>query len=142
MLNKLRNQSEYTRMIIAVTVAIMITSVVAFFWIWSMSGRFSDSKEVIKDDVKPFGILKDSIGDVFGDYKDQRAILKQEKDQIFNNMYSEGQTVSSNETSEELGDIYGFDIVEEGDEVEVVEITETDLDESEVVVDEESTSTE
>lgn len=144
MLNKLRKKSEHTRMVVAGIVAVLVTLVVVFFWAWSNSGRFSDSKEIIKDDVKPFGILKESISDVFGDYKNQRAEIKQEqkdKESIVE-QYIEEQSLIESAAYNEFSDAYGFDIEERNDAVEATEANDNELDEFEMLQGDENSSTE
>lgn len=82
MLSKLRTKSEKTRIIVAFAVAFFATAIIVVFWIWSMSGRFSDSREQVKDEAKPFNVLVDSFGSIFSDYQQGRAEQKAQRAQI------------------------------------------------------------
>ena len=130
-------------MIVAGVVALVITLVVIVFWIWSISGRFAESRAEVQDDIKPFGVLKDSVNDVFGSYKAQREHLKQERDEERALAeYLQAQQVETDSVSSELSEEYGFDISEDEILPEIIEVENTELDESEIVVDEELSSTE
>lgn len=136
MLHSLRKKSEHTRMMITIGVALVITLIVAVFWIWSISGRFAKSKETIKDDVRPFAVFKDSVSDLFQDYKDTRAEYKE--DQEVTRQAVEDYIIEQELSKEDSNET----VPENTESVEIVEAVENVVDEPEIVGDDTTSSTE
>jgi hypothetical protein len=145
MLHTLRKKSEHTRMILAIVLAVVITSVVVVFWIWSTTGRFSESKEQVQDGMKPFGVLRESLGGFVQDYKEDRAIFKAEQEANFELILEEDLGDTSDDVFDEeasLNELYGFDIEQDGDDSVNIEVTEDELSETETTGNNEDSSTE
>ena len=146
MLHTLRKKSEHTRMIIAIVFAVVVTGIVVAFWIWSTTGRFSESKEQVQDEMKPFSVLKDSVGGFIQEFREDRAEFKAEREANFEFIFEEDLTddVAAEEVDDtaSLEELYGFDIEQEGSDPEVLEVTEGDLDETEMMQNSEDSSTE
>jgi len=143
MLNKLRDKSEHARMIIAGIIASVVTLIVVFFWTWSTFGRFEKSRDIVKDDMKPFSVLKDSFSGFSQEYKAGRAEFKESRQGDSVSLEEDtAKQDSEYEVSVNLTEQYGFEIEEDGSEAEVVEVTDSELDDSEMVQDDKNSSTE
>lgn len=72
MLDTLRKKSENTRIVITVVAALVITIAITAFWLWSISGRFSQAREETPETTKPFAVLGSIFSEVTQDIKSLR----------------------------------------------------------------------
>lgn len=83
MLDRLRNQSHHVRMLVAGGLALVITVIIVFFWIWSSTGRFAESRQQQDTSAKPLRVLIDSFRDLFAGYATSSSVLPQENELLF-----------------------------------------------------------
>lgn len=138
MLQSLRKKTERTRIIMTLGVTLVLTCIIVFFWIWSTAGRFSDSQKTIKDSVKPFGILKDSMVGVFKNHKESYpdgTLELEQEEQVSENAYAGDFEIMYNiETDDDMQDPFREKEKEEQEEIDSPEDAQGEF---EVVVDSE-----
>jgi len=63
-IKQVRNKPEPVRRQIILFVSLALTALVVVFWVAALPYRFSKNNTSIKDDIKPFQALKNSIGGI------------------------------------------------------------------------------